>query len=111
MKLIALFVVFLSSNSFAGFDHLNAMLEEYPWISETRLTVPARNACFLCHQPRSDEHNWYGQHYFETGWYTGQHDFKIIELIDSDNDGYNNIEELRSLTNPGDPKDYPGSDN
>ena len=107
MKTVAtLTLLFLSILCNGGEVHLKRMIKTYPWIAGTRLTAK-KKACFLCHLPRSDEHNEYGQHYFETGWHTGQHDFKIIEHLDSDGDGYTNIEEIQKLTNPGDPNDYP----
>ncbi len=109
MKILLVFLLTsLMTLSYAGEIHLKRMLEKYPWIVGTRLTTTTKG-CFICHQPRSDEHNLYGQDYFDTAWNTGVHDFTSIELLDSDGDSYSNIVELSNLTNPGDPKDFPQS--
>ncbi|AFV22606.1 hypothetical protein Mpsy_0395 [Methanolobus psychrophilus R15] len=34
-------------------------------------------------------------------------DFASIEALDSDGDGFTNLEEINTLTFPGDPADYP----
>jgi len=76
--------------------------DQYPIIVGTRL-----DSCTLCHtEVGSFLFNPYGQA-FNDQLGTAAEDFKAIENFDSDGDGYTNIQEIRSGTNPGDPKDHP----
>jgi hypothetical protein len=50
--------------------------------------------------------NGYGQDYLNAG--RDQNALKEIENLDSDGDGYTNIQEIDALTFPGDKNDYPG---
>ena len=62
------------------------------------------DACNLCHNSPSggDARNPYGLSYASSG-----HSFSAIENIDSDGDGWTNIQEINSLTFPGDSNDHP----
>jgi hypothetical protein len=76
--------------------------EQYPFIIGTKL-----DSCTLCHtEIGSFLFNPYGQAYNDQLGSPAE-DFKAIENIDSDGDGYTNIQEIQSRTNPGDPKDHP----
>lgn len=76
--------------------------QKYPWTIDSRI-----GTCILCHfeNPQNNTFAWnpYGEDFRKSG------NFSLIESIDSDNDGYTNIEELKDLTFPGDPNDKPGS--
>ena len=65
------------------------------------------DTCILCHfeNPQNNTFAWnlYGEDYRKRG------NFTLIELIDSDNDGYSNIEEINNLTFPGNASDRPGT--
>jgi hypothetical protein len=37
------------------------------------------------------------------------HDFGAVEPLDSDGDGFSNIDEIKALTFPGDPADNPNT--
>jgi hypothetical protein len=61
------------------------------------------NSCNACHTSGGGSpRNLYGIAYSTNG-----KDFASIETLDSDNDGFTNIEEINALTFPGDPNDYP----
>jgi PGF-CTERM protein len=62
------------------------------------------DACITCHINPSGggTRNPYGIAYAASG-----RDFASIEGLDSDGDGFTNLEEINALTFPGDPVDYP----
>ena len=63
--------------------------------------------CLLCHTTSFGfirNPNPYGTDYQKNGL-----NFTMIELLDSDGDGFTNIDEIHNLTFPGDAKDFPGS--
>jgi len=101
-----LFFLALSNNSLAGWVHRDDFLKTYPWLYDAPIGQ-GRNTCLVCHEKKGDQLTPYGEHYFATYWYTEEFDFKIIELIDSDEDGYDNITEIREGFNPGDKKIHP----
>jgi hypothetical protein len=63
------------------------------------------DSCNTCHTTTQDaEHlNPYGADFRKDN-----HDFGAIEPLDSDGDGYKNIDEIKAGSFPGDPEDYPG---
>ncbi len=70
---------------------------KYPYIVGTRL-----DSCAICHQSIRVL-NPYGTDYLI---HSGDPDpFDSIELLDSDGDGYTNIQEIQAFTFPGDPND------
>jgi hypothetical protein len=71
----------------------------YPGIVNSRI-----DNCDLCHVTGSFGRNPYGADFAANG-----HSFTAIEGLDSDNDGYTNIEEINALTFPGDPADPPSA--
>ena len=62
------------------------------------------DSCATCHiSPNGGgSRNPYGMAYAANG-----RDFASIEALDSDGDGFTNLEEINALTFPGDPADYP----
>ena len=73
------------------------------------LTYPSAAAtlgqdCTLCHvvPGGGGPPNSYGSDFARNGY-----DFHAIEPLDSDNDGFTNIEEIQALTYPGDPTSHP----
>ncbi|MCQ6963536.1 hypothetical protein PV02_10610 [Methanolobus chelungpuianus] len=78
--------------------YLEAYRQQYD-IEGTRL-----DACLNCHlDPNGGgPRNLYGLAYAESG-----RDFGSIEAVDSDGDGFTNLEEINALTFPGDPADHP----
>ncbi len=76
----------------------DAALGYYPQIVGSRL-----DSCNLCYANESGLNN-YGRDYRNSG-----RDFASIEGLDSDGDGVSNIDEIVSLTLPGDPGDIPGA--
>jgi hypothetical protein len=59
------------------------------------------DSCNTCHVS-GESLNPYGIAYSGSG-----RDFASIETLDSDNDGFTNLEEIKALTFPGNPNDYP----
>jgi type II secretory pathway pseudopilin PulG len=61
------------------------------------------DSCNTCHTSGGGSpRNPYGLAFSDSG-----HDFSSIEALDSDSDGFTNIEEINALTFPGNPTDYP----
>jgi len=74
------------------------------------------DSCEICHISNITNIplNPYGVDYQKTRNFTNLEsripgNFTFIEMKDSDNDGFTNIQEIRNLTFPGDPNDKPGS--
>lgn len=76
---------------------LSAAHDQYPFIPNSRL-----DTCLLCHVSGSFARNPYGQAYKASG-----RNFVTIEILDSDGDGFSNLEELMALSFPGNPDDVP----
>lgn len=72
---------------------------QYPAASGSRLA-----SCVLCHVngPSAGPRNAYGTDYANNG-----HSFTAIQNLDSDGDGFSNLEEINALTFPGDASDRP----
>jgi hypothetical protein len=65
------------------------------------------DSCQTCHSsssPSAENLNPYGADVRKNN-----HDFGAIEPLDSDGDGFTNIDEIKALTFPGDPKDNPNA--
>src|SRR5512135_2715750 len=74
---------------------------QYPFIVGTRI-----DTCNLCHVPNAIPNlNAYGTAFLNNGLNAAA--LVAIENIDSDGDGFTNIQELRAFTFPGDPNDKP----
>src|SRR5512135_1028215 len=72
---------------------------QYPFIVGSRI-----DTCNLCHVPNAIPNlNPYGSAYLNHGRNPAA--LVAIETLDSDGDTFTNIQELRALTFPGDPKD------
>lgn len=88
-------------------DYLTAFETKYPSAMGTKL-----DNCDTCHAGpvlfsvtgSSKQVNYYGRDYN-----LKNHDFAAIEGIDSDGDGFTNIDEINALTFPGDPNDKPAT--
>jgi hypothetical protein len=80
-------------------NYLSAFETTYPAAAGSRI-----DACNLCHNSPEggDARNSYGLSYASSG-----HNFAAIENIDSDGDGWTNLQEIKSLTFPGDANDHP----
>ncbi|TGC09112.1 PGF-CTERM sorting domain-containing protein [Methanolobus halotolerans] len=76
--------------------YLETFNEQY-YTEDTKL-----DACLTCHNNANGggPRNPYGMAYEENG-----RDFASIENLDSDGDGFTNLEEINNLTFPGDPAD------
>ncbi len=79
---------------------LSSAMSKYPSLSSTSL-----NTCDLCHTSSVPNLNPYGAAYKSNGRNTAA--FGLIENLDSDGDGFKNIQELNSLTFPGNPASFP----
>lgn len=60
------------------------------------------DSCNTCHTSSGGTLNSYGRAYLVSG-----RNFASIESLDSDKDGFTNLQEIKALTFPGDPNDYP----
>jgi len=78
---------------------LSSAAAKYPNIAGTAL-----DSCDLCHTSVPDL-NPYGAAYLAAGRNSAA--FGLIESLDSDNDGFTNIQEIGDLTFPGDPASFP----
>ncbi len=74
---------------------------QYPSIVGSRI-----DSCNLCHVPNAiPSLNAYGTAFLNNGLNAAA--LVAIENLDSDGDGFTNIQEIRALTFPGDPIDHP----
>jgi cytochrome c5 len=85
-------------------DHEILLVQHYPVISDTRLATPT--TCDVCHNADFTL-NAYGADYAGT---LPPYDFAAINNIDSDNDGFVNIDEIELFFYPGNANDHPDSD-
>ena len=90
----------LSLPAWATQDILNAAIARYPFIDNTRL-----ESCALCHTVVPTR-NLYG-----TALDNANLNFQTIENVDSDTDGFSNVEEIRALAFPGNTADVPSVPN
>lgn len=82
-------------------EYLDAFNEKY----DTRGT--RLDSCMTCHNsstPSVENRNSYGVDFAKANY-----DFGAIEQLDSDGDGFKNIEEIKALTFPGDRQDNPST--
>jgi len=79
-------------------NYLTAFVAAYPHTAASAL-----NSCSVCHTS-IPQLNSYGHDYQSHG-----RNFDAIELLDSDGDGYTNLEEIQALTFPGDANSYPST--
>jgi hypothetical protein len=79
---------------------LSSAVSKYP-----NLAVSSLNTCDLCHTVSIPNLNPYGAAYKSNG--RNMAAFGLIENLDSDGDGVSNIQELSSLTFPGNPASFP----
>jgi hypothetical protein len=86
----------------AGSD-LTAFTMKYPATTNSKL-----NACALCHVTTSPVVlNSYGADYKSHGRNTAA--FTAIQSLDSDGDGFTNLQEITAKTFPGNAKDFPAA--
>ncbi len=78
-------------------SYLAQFISTYPQVAGTRL-----DSCNTCHTS-VPARNPYGADFKSHG-----HNFQAIEQLDSDGDGYTNLQEIQALTLPGDPNSHPG---
>lgn len=98
MRLFSIVLVMLSLSAamaYAKPAELNAFKAAYPNASS------ALKTCKACHDgvPKL---NYYGQDYVKAG-----KNFKAIEALDSDGDGFSNLAEITAGTFPGDKASHP----
>jgi hypothetical protein len=97
-----LFSIAPSNNATANSTDKGNAISKYPFISGTRL-----DACSLCHTNSIPALNAYGSAYLSHG--RNLNAFGQIENLDSDGDGFTNIQEINALFFPGDANDHPPS--
>ncbi len=86
----------------ANSEEMPAALVYYPDIVGTRI-----ESCALCHTADGMYLNPYGEAYKAHG--RGPNAFAAIESLDSDGDGFSNIQEIKARTFPGFSNDRPGN--
>jgi hypothetical protein len=84
----------------AGPGDLSSIVAKYPILSGSML-----QQCALCHTANIPSLNPFGAAYKSAGRNTSA--FAAIENMDSDGDGATNLQEINSLTFPGDPASHP----
>ena len=92
-------MLLLAPQVMARQSYLSTFETTYPAAAGSRI-----DACNLCHNSPEggDARNPYGSSYDSSG-----RNFAAIENIDSDKDGWTNLQEIKSLTFPGDATDHP----
>ncbi|HEY3345578.1 MAG TPA: DNRLRE domain-containing protein, partial [Anaerolineaceae bacterium] len=86
----------------ASSGNLSSAVSLYPAISGSKL-----NSCDLCHTANIPGLNPYGAAYKAAGRNNAA--FAAIESLDSDGDGFTNIQEIKALTFPGNAADHPAA--
>lgn len=79
---------------------LSSAMAKYPILASSSL-----NTCDLCHTASIPSLNPYGAAYKANGRSTAA--FGLIENLDSDGDGFTNIQEINALKFPGNPASFP----
>lgn len=92
-------ILLLATQVMARPSYRSTFEKTYPAAAGSRI-----DACNLCHNSPGggDARNSYGLSYVSSG-----RNFAAIENTDSDGDGYTNLQEIQSLTFPGDANDHP----
>ncbi len=80
-------------------NDLQMIVARYPWITNSVL-----NDCKICHRDGNEKLNSFGSAYKQAG-----RNLSAIEQLDSDGDGFSNLDEIKRLTFPGDASDKPGT--
>lgn len=103
---LALLVAFLTfgrlGNALANSNDLGNFTTQYPATVGTRI-----DTCVLCHTASIPNLNPYGAAYKANGRNSAA--LVAIQNLDSDGDGFTNLQEITALTFPGDPNDHPAS--
>ncbi len=83
-------------------DEKAALIAHYPLVAGSRI-----DSCTICHVSLATipDLNPYGTDYLNHGRDLAS--IVAIESLDSDNDGFTNLQEFAALTFPGDPADHP----
>jgi hypothetical protein len=100
MLVTAMIVSTEPQSSSAAPGDLSSAVSKYPNINGSSLQT-----CDLCHTASIPSLNPYGAAYKANG--RSPSAFGMIENLDSDGDGFTNIQELNSLTFPGNPASHP----
>ena len=96
----AMLILLPSQTAQAKPKFLASARARYPQLADSRL-----NTCGLCHRNGGgSSRNAFGEAFASNGF-----SLVAIEHLDSDGDGYTNLEEFKALTFPGNPKDFPRS--
>lgn len=98
--LTAMLIASTPQSASATAGDLSSAILKYPNLSGSSLQT-----CDLCHTASVPNLNPYGVAYKNNGRNTAA--FGAIENLDSDGDGASNIQELNSLTFPGNPASFP----
>jgi len=97
---VAAYTLTHTTGASANSNDLSNARSKYPSISGTRL-----DSCSLCHTSSIPSLNPFGSAYLANGRSTTA--FGPIEALDSDGDGFTNLQEIMALTFPGDASDAP----
>jgi hypothetical protein len=102
LSILALFLFNHPKTVHATPNELGYAETQYPFIVGAKI-----DSCTLCHTAVGTYlFNPYGQAYSDQLGSPAE-DFKAIENLDSDGDGYSNLQEIKAGTSPGDPLDHP----
>lgn len=107
LTIVALIALAFSFQAQAKPGILKGFQAAYP---KTKLLALA-NKCTICHIEDSEENerNVYGADLEKTKHTGGLPDFKAVEALDSDGDGFTNIQEINAGSNPSDKSDVPAA--
>jgi hypothetical protein len=94
--------VFLALATFIFTDADSLTSFKIQFNSEYKTSGTDLDACITCHKGKPPKRNPYGAD-FKAARYA----FELIELKDSDGDGFTNIAEIQAGTFPGDPESKP----
>ncbi len=105
---ISLVLLLLAVIALAGVPQASAISDYKTWF-ETNYSSAVNSkidACLLCHV-NADPFTGSARNPYGTDFGNNGHSFTAIELLDSDGDGFSNIDEIHNLTFPGNSSDFP----
>jgi Bacterial Ig-like domain len=102
--LVIAVVLAAGGTAYAVSGYLTAFEGAYPAAVGTRI-----DACLLCHV-NANPNQGSARNPFGSAYSSGGHNFDAaLEALDSDGDGFTNLEEITALTFPGDASDFPAA--
>ncbi len=99
--LVSVLMLCLAPSAAAKSGYLANFITTYPPADNTRI-----DNCLMCHVNASPNSN-SARNSYGTAWRNAGKNFQAIEGVDSDGDGFSNLDEINALAYPGNASDKP----